>query len=114
MAGYVHPHTQFKKVEDSPHLYPYLVRYSPSKRRWVRTILTGVGLFAISIRCEFYLQIPIGTCIFVIPNRSGESCSIFIGCQNTLKIYIFNYGSVRLFKSIIIESILKFLVIFCF
>ena len=29
-------------------------------------------------------------------------------------IYIFNYGSVRLFNLIIIESILKFLVIFCF
>jgi len=31
------------------------------------------------------------------------------GCQNILKIYIFNYGSVRLFNLIIIESILKFL-----
>jgi len=29
-------------------------------------------------------------------------------------IYLFNYGSVRLFNLIIIESILKFLVIFCF
>jgi len=36
------------------------------------------------------------------------------GCQNILKIYIFNYGSVRLFNLIIIESILKILVIFCF
>jgi len=49
---------------------------------------------------------------------SGGTCSIFMGVKIYLKFiylfYIFNYGSVRLFNLIIIESILKFLVIFCF
>jgi len=51
---------------------------------------------------------------FRVQHPVAELARYLWGCQNILKIYIFKYGSVRLFHLIIIESILKFLVIFCF
>ena len=117
------------KIEPREPKYFVLTKYMNEKPNWwLQNIIYWILLYALQ---ELFVNLILRRITFgntkkvMVTNHyrewkifrrtfGGGTCSIFMGYQNIFKIYIFNYRSVRLLNSIIIESILKFLVIFCF